>query len=144
MLDKINQLDIGLFELLNGAGHPALDSFMYVFTAKYPWIPLYALLTGLLVFRYRQRFWVPLLFILLTIAAADQLTSGFMKPFFERLRPCYNPDIVNLFNPGKCGGKFGFASSHAANTMALAVFYFLLFDRKWWTYLLIAWAFLVG
>jgi undecaprenyl-diphosphatase len=47
-----------------------------------------------------------------------------MKPFFLRLRPSRDPaleGLVHIVN-GYKGGKFGFASSHAANTFAVAVF----------------------
>ena len=63
-----------------------------------------------------------------------------------RLRPCYDmPDLVRLVKDS-CGGKGGYFSAHAANTMALAIFmgkvlkpYF-----KYSIILLFSWAFLVG
>jgi undecaprenyl-diphosphatase len=49
-----------------------------------------------------------------------------MKPFFQRPRPCHDETLKYLIiNVGNCGGKYGFASSHAANTMGLAVVLFL-------------------
>ena len=60
----------------------------------------------------------------IVVALADQISSGFCKPFFARFRPTQDPilmymtDIVN----GYRGGRYGFISSHAANTFAVAVF----------------------
>jgi undecaprenyl-diphosphatase len=70
--------------------------------------------------------------IALTILLADQITSTFMKPFFSRLRPTHDPELENLVHivNGYRGGKFGFASSHAANTFGLAMFVFLLFRNR--------------
>jgi undecaprenyl-diphosphatase len=68
---------------------------------------------------------------MLTILLADQVTSGFMKPFFERLRPCHDPRWEGLLhNYGRCGGLYGFASSHAANTFGLATFLTLTLSSK--------------
>jgi undecaprenyl-diphosphatase len=54
---------------------------------------------------------------------ADSITSRIFKPFFARPRPCHDLDVAGLLHlPGGCGGQFGFLSSHAANSMALAVF----------------------
>jgi len=77
---------------------------------------------------------------------ADQSTSGVMKPFFERLRPCHDARWEELmFSYGGCGGMYGFASSHAANTFALATFLTLTFRNILkgfgWLYL---WAMLVS
>ena len=41
---------------------------------------------------------------------------------------------------GRCGGKYGFISSHAANTFGVAVFLSFLFSRKWVTAGLLVWA----
>ena len=41
-----------------------------------------------------------------------------------RFRPCHEPSLEGLVHivRGRCGGRFGFVSSHAANTFALATF----------------------
>ena len=50
-------------------------------------------------------------------------------------------DIVHTLN-GKCGGQYGFVSSHAANTFALAMFVGMLFRKKlkWMLVLMLFWA----
>ena len=44
----------------------------------------------------------------------------------------------------QCGGKYGFASGHAANTMGLAFFLWLHLDQKWMGALAIFWSLAVG
>src|SRR5690606_4235929 len=87
--------------------------------------------------------WIYIVGIALTIALADQVTSALMKPYFMRLRPTHEPDLARLVhtvNQYK-GGKFGFASSHAANTFGVATFLFLaLKDSYRYTGLLFLWA----
>ncbi len=56
-----------------------------------------------------------------------------MKPAFERLRPCHNPRLTDWIHVlGGCGGKYGFASSHASNTFALATGLALVFRKVRW------------
>lgn len=62
--------------------------------------------------------------IALVITLADQIASGLCKPFspFPSTQDpniMYMVDIVN----GYRGGRFGFISSHAANTFAISVFF---------------------
>ena len=51
----------------------------------------------------------------------------------QRYRPCHNLEIQNLVHlvNGNCGGQYGFVSSHATNSMALAVFLFALLKRHY-------------
>lgn len=144
MIETLMEWDRALFLWLNNLGHPQLDSFMLFLSAKRVWIPLYLLLIFLLYRHFGSQFWKPLLLVLLAAGMTDLITSGFMKPFFERLRPCHDPALEGLMvNVGKCGGKYGFASGHAANTFALATFFFTVTrHRAFW--LLVLWAVMVS
>ena len=84
--------------------------------------------------------------LLLIILACDQFTSSFMKPFFARLRPCHDLEIGHLVHvANKCGGQFGFASGHAANSFGIAIFTWLVFRSYWkWTWLILFWAAVVA
>ena len=77
----------------------------------------------------------------------DRISVMAFKDVFQRFRPCHNPDIANLVHlVDGCGGKFGFVSSHAANSFALALFTGLLL-RKHYKYILpimLFWAALVS
>jgi undecaprenyl-diphosphatase len=64
----------------------------------------------------------------------------------ERLRPSHDPVIgnqIHIVNNYR-GGLYGFISSHAANTFAIAVFLALLFKRKVFTISIIIWASIVS
>ncbi len=145
MIDQLLDLDEKLFLILNGFGHPYLDAPMLWLSDKYIWIPLYALVVFLIYQKFGTRFWIPVLSLIVLVTLTDQVTSSFMKPFFERLRPCHNPQFADtIFIIKGCGGKYGFASSHAANTMGFALFNFFLLDKKWVGRTLITWSGLVG
>jgi undecaprenyl-diphosphatase len=80
-----------------------------------------------------------------SIGLVDYICSGLMKPYFQRLRPCHEPRLSNLvFTLGHCGGKFGFASSHAATSMALATCYIQNIKIKALQVALVIWAILVA
>ncbi|WP_339923211.1 phosphatase PAP2 family protein [uncultured Cyclobacterium sp.] len=123
MIESILNWDEQLFLFLNQIHASWLDPLMLAITGKYIWIPLYAFLLYLIFREYKGNGLWYLVGLIIVIWMADQFTSGFMKPYFERLRPCHDPrwqDII--LNYSGCGGRYGFASSHAANTFALAAF----------------------
>jgi len=63
-----------------------------------------------------------------------------------RLRPCHEPaleGLVHIVN-GKCGGKYGFISSHAANTFGIAMMLLMWVKRRWFGVILMVWAALVS
>ncbi len=147
MLEIIQNIDKEIFLFLNGLHFEALDPIMFYLSSTGIWIPFYLFLVWILFKNYNRNVWVPLLFIGLAILLADKTTSGFMKPFFERLRPSHEPDLQGLVHHvfNYKGGAFGFASSHAANTFALALFFITLLGGKMKIfYWMILWAAVVS
>lgn len=128
MLEKIENLDQQAFIFFNSLHNEFFDVVMYWVTLKYTWFPFYILLIVFLIWKYKLQGLYMVLAIALAVALADQFTSGFMKPYFVRLRPCYEPDLHgNIHVVGGCGGKYGFASSHSANAFGFAtIVWFLL------------------
>jgi undecaprenyl-diphosphatase len=121
MPDKINQLDTAFFLWLNQHGASWLDPAMVWVTEKNSWIPLYVVLIGWLVWQYRRQSPGLLLVLVVAVILSDQTASALLKPLTHRLRPCHEPALQALIRPVlDCGGRFGFASSHAANAFALA------------------------
>ena len=119
-------LDHSLLLLINRAHTPALDAVMVFASDRRVWFPFYAGLLGWLVWHFRRRAWVAVPALLAAVALADSLTSRLFKPLAHRRRPCHAPDLAaQLHLPDGCGGQFGFMSSHAANSVALAVFLLL-------------------
>lgn len=147
-MDTIIEIDHKLFVFLNSLHADWLDPVMQHISGKYEWIPLYAILLFLIVRKYKMSsIWI-VLGVVLLITATDQISVKLFKELFERLRPCHHPQIketVHLIN-GHCGGKYGFVSSHAANTFGLAT-YLGLFLKKHFKYslwLLLGWAAVVS
>jgi undecaprenyl-diphosphatase len=119
--------DQKLFLFLNGLHSRWTDGLMYWITFKFTWIPMYVFLIYQIYKNYARKSLFVILPIVGAVALADQITSGLMKPFFARLRPCHDPSIGNLVHlVGGCGGQFGFASSHASTSFALATSCFLI------------------
>ncbi|MCM1309555.1 MAG: phosphatase PAP2 family protein [Bacteroides sp.] len=128
----------------NGYHTPWLDSVMMAITGRWIWIPLYALLAGLLFWRCGwKRAIVYLLGIALTITLTDQLCASWIRPWVGRLRPCDvdNPlsQLVISVN-GYAPQSYSFPSCHAANTFALAMFLSLAFRNRGMTWFLFLWA----
>ena len=143
MLETLIELDKKLLLFFNSFHTPVLDPVMFWITKTFFWLPLYLFLLFLVIRNFKKDTWIVLIGIAIAILLADQVTSSLMKPFFARLRPSREPSLeglVHLVN-GYTGGKYGFASSHAANTAATAFFFWLLFkDRYRWVWILFVWA----
>ena len=141
----IQAVDTQVFLWLNGLHTGWLDKVMVSITEMWPWIPIYILLLFLVFKKYRwSGFWI-LLAVGVVILCSDQLSAHVCKPLFHRLRPCFNPDLEGLVHlpKGLPGGKYGFFSSHAANTFAVASFLTAVLRESyrhigWWLY---GWAF---
>ena len=80
----------------------------------------------------RTSFLIFLLFIALVIIASDVSSSYLMKNLVQRMRPCRLTELKPLINQfgQKCGGRFGFVSSHAANSISILVFAYLVLKPK--------------
>jgi len=143
MFEFLIDIDKKLLLFLNSFHTPWLDPVMLLITKTVFWFPLYLFLLSLIIKNFKKDSWIILLGIAITIVLADQITSGIMKPYFERLRPSRDPSLQGLLHlvNGYTGGKYGFASSHAANTFSTALFFWLLFkDRYHWMWILFVWA----
>jgi undecaprenyl-diphosphatase len=144
----LEHFDRELFLILNGWGTPWWDALWLTVTDKFHWIPLYLVL---LFHSFQLLGWRRTLLaiagIALLITATDQ-TANLFKSGFERLRPCHEEDLHGVIRQVKssCGGLYGYFSAHAANSMALAVFFGRLFHRRVGAYpwILAGWALMVG
>ncbi|MBO2012595.1 phosphatase PAP2 family protein [Hymenobacter negativus] len=130
ILHFLQNLDRNLVLAINHAHTPALDSVMVFASNRYAWIPAYALLITVLIDLFRRNALLVLPLVVAAVGLADSITSRLFKPFFARLRPCHDSKLAGLLHlPDGCGGQFGFLSSHAANSMALAVFLLLVLPQ---------------
>ena len=145
-MDWLIQLDRMLFLFLNGLNSESFDVIMWWVSGKITWWPFYLLLLGFLGWQKGWQLAPMLLFIVITVTLTDQTSVHLFKNIFQRLRPCHEPaleGLVHLVN-NKCGGQYGFISSHAANTFGIAALLFFWVKKRWFTILMIFWALLVG
>lgn len=144
MLEALQQIDQQILLTLNGLHTPYWDSFMWLFTGKFIWIPMYATIFYVLLRNFN--IYVTLfttIAIALTITYADQLCASCIRPLVERMRPSNldNPlsEFIHIVN-GKRGGRYGFPSCHAANSFGLAFFMLLFFRQKSLSVFILLWA----
>ena len=154
MLEKLIHIDTQILLAINGWHAPWADTLMWIISAKTTWIPLYLLLVGLLVWRYRkpamtsvkwlQKVPVCVVMIVAIVAAvglSDFIASGILKDLVARPRPTRVPElegVLHLVN-GYKSGQYGFVSSHAANTMACGLLFSLIWRNKIATVGLMLW-----
>ncbi|WP_397362178.1 phosphatase PAP2 family protein [Olleya sp. R77988] len=144
MLDQILQSDSELFLYLNGLGTTTWDGFWMFYTDKVHWIPFYLVLVFLMYKkRNDKRFIITVVVIGLMVLFTDQVTNLFKKGF-ARPRPCHEDEIFQAMRLVKswCGGKYGYFSGHASNSMAVAIFSGLMlrYKYKYLIWFLIIWA----
>ncbi|GIL21694.1 MAG: phosphatase PAP2 family protein [Bacteroidota bacterium] len=128
MLENLIEWDKKFLIWLNSHHADWLDPIMYLITHTAFWIPLYGFLIFLVFKTYKKEGWIILIGAALTVLLCDQITSSFMKPFFERLRPSHDPSLAGLLHHVNeyRGGRFGFSSGHAANTFGVSLFVWLI------------------
>ena len=148
MMETLKYWDTQLFLFLNGKHNGFWDFVMFWASDKLIWIPLY-LFFVFLVYRYykRKTIWV-LLATVVVIALSDLVSVHLFKNVFMRLRPCHEPQLEGLVHlvKDKCGGQFGFISSHATNHFAIATFLSVLLGNKikYFTFLILLWALVIS
>jgi len=142
LIEIIKDLDTSLFLAINGLHTSFYDGFMYAVSEKLTWIPLYLSVLFVVVKQWKKEaVWV-VLALILCIVISDQVSSGILKNLVQRLRPSHAENLkglVHLVN-GYVGGKYGFASSHAANSFGFALLSSLLFRNKSYSYAIFTWA----
>lgn len=140
-------LDQQLFLFLNSLHNSFFDPLMFALSGKLIWAPLYAAILVYIAMKEKNQknFWFILLFIAIAVFFADR-GSALIKDIVQRPRPCHEPaleGLVHIVN-GKCGGMYGFISSHAANAFNVAFISLLYIRKRWYSISIIIWAIVVG
>lgn len=120
--------------LLNGSDSTLVDGMAWYATRTITWLFM-ALVLLYIIFRNNkvQTSVLIIVCLALSVLLADQVASGLFKPLVQRFRPTHDPNLSHLIDTvnGYRGGRYGFFSSHASNTFAVATFITLLFRNKW-------------
>ena len=135
---------------INSHHTPVWDQIMWYASQSWVWIPLYVLLIYVISkvamtlldtkSEDRQRVlpvWKIILLVFVAVACiaaaaglSDYVTSGLLKKWICRPRPTHSGIASHLhILHGYTGGKYGFPSSHAANTMAVAVAFWTILNH---------------
>ncbi len=143
-LSIVNDVDTDLLLWFNGAHNAFFDAFMTLFTNKWMWVPMYLALIYVFFKNMAPKNAVAcVVAIIVMVALSDQLSSAVIRQAVGRLRPSNldNPisDLVHIVD-GYRGGKYGFPSSHAANSFGLAFFLCYLFRRNALPAFIMVWA----
>ena len=142
MFDYLNDTDTDALLAVNGLHDMFQDALWWMVSAKWSSLLLVLALIWILLHQNRRHALLVLAMIAIAILIADQVSSGLIKQLVERLRPTHDPslgDAVHIVN-GYRGGMYGFVSSHAANSFAVATFIALLMRHRLVTCSLFAWA----
>jgi len=141
--------DHALFSSINGKWtNPLFDNVMPWVRHSNNWIPLYLILLSFLIYKWGKKSWKWLVLVAVNITLTDQVSSHLFKPFFHRLRPCADPELMyqSRLLLDHCSGGFSFTSSHAANHFGIAVFLVVTLQPllKNYRYLFLGWAALIA
>jgi undecaprenyl-diphosphatase len=149
MMETLLQWDTSMMHWINhGWSNPFFDFLFPFLRNKYFWLPLYTFWVAWIIFNFNtKQSLLALLFIALSIFAADTISSKLIKDQVQRPRPCHVEDMQPaVVLRVSCGSGFSFTSSHAANHFAIATFMVTVFGyfMRRWKYAWWVWAALVS
>lgn len=136
MLEKIIALDKKILVYLNRLGSPEFDTLWLMITKQIYWTPFFLFLAYLV---YKKTGLKNLLIIVLFIALillCCNTAVEFFKSYFQRLRPCNDPEIKNSIRIVHYTDTYSFFSGHAANSIATMLFLYLTL-KKYYKYILL-------
>lgn len=136
--------DSSILLAVNGMHSSYFDTFMWLCSRKFEWIPFYL---SILYVLFRNFNWRVVLYSLVAMGVVllltDAVSSHFIRPVVARLRPSNleNPisEMIHIVDNHR-GGRYGFPSSHASNSWGLVFFVGLLLRRRVLTTFLACWA----
>ncbi|MBO4654961.1 MAG: phosphatase PAP2 family protein [Bacteroidales bacterium] len=152
MIEYLLPPDQYIFLFLNGLHSSWADVFFYWVSNRFVWIPFYALLVFFMIKKWRKKSIPIFIGLIICIFLTDQ-SCNLLKRSVQRPRPSHEPALCEqvhlVAKPDGTlykGGPYGFPSSHAANSMALALFviFYLGEKRKWLIISMLLWVLLLS
>jgi len=147
-MQQIINIDKAIFKVINGEWtNGFFDWIMPWLRNSIVWVPLYLFILLFVAINYKkQGAWIIIL-ALVTVALTDGISSKIIKPYFGRLRPCTDPDMLGMvrFLLDRRPGNGSFTSSHAANHFGIAMYLYLVLRKHFgrWMLLFFVWAFFI-
>jgi len=136
-MEFLYSIDCSVFLFFNRTvANPFFDFIMPYITEEDYWrIPIAVVWLALVIFgRKKGRITALLVVVILTLS--DQLSSAVIKPWVNRVRPCFVVEGVRLLID-QCGSP-SFTSSHAANMAAMATLFSVKYRRYTAVFIFIA------
>ncbi len=134
MIEILKDLDYLLLHIINiDFSNVVLDFLMPKITNVRYWIPIYIVCGIYLIYRFKKRGALTVLFLILCLTITDNLNHRVIKNYFNRKRPCHkNIELNKIIG---CSGGKAFPSSHALNNFSIAFILAHIFrKKKWWFY----------
>jgi undecaprenyl-diphosphatase len=142
-MSSLNEIDHQLTLAINGSDSLFWDNVMYTVTDTFSWTLVIIVLLAII---FKNNTWKEALMVYVTmillIVVADRICSGMVKPMVARWRPTQDPQLMYFVDVVRNyrGGRFGFFSGHACNTMCMAMFLSWLFRSTKVTLTLFFWS----
>ncbi|MDO5321701.1 MAG: phosphatase PAP2 family protein [Bacteroidia bacterium] len=152
VLQYMHHLDQSVTLSINSMSSGFMDRIWMFISNQVVWYPMYAVIVFFLFWKLGwKRGLVCTVACALTVVACDQI-GNVVKDAVERLRPCWDMNMVDggLRILEDKGGKYGFYSAHAANSLGIAVCSIICFKNrkslnvKAYSICIWIWALLVG
>ena len=134
-MNSLYELDKSWFLAINQGWHSELLNPVFVFlTSRSSSLFIMGIYLVYLIYKRNKQEWIYFLAAGAAVGLADLVSSSVLKPLFERIRPCEVIAGVNFWNVDgnpdwkitdgitSYKGSKSFPSSHAANSMAFALF----------------------
>ena len=141
-MDQILNTDIVLLVMINhGMSSGLLDIVMAVLSAKLTWAMVIIACLAYGFYKKDRKLLRLMLVMALAVGIADFVAYQYMKPFFDRFRPCKAHYFVKVVFD--CGGINGFPSNHATNFSVAAMLLMSFYGRAFGSFALLL-CFVVG
>ena len=144
MIEYFNSIDTQWLLAVNSWHCDYMDIAMWMISSRVSWV-LPALMFIFIMARKRWKtLAVALLLVAIAVLLTDQLSSGLIKHTVERLRPTHAPAIMDQLHVvhDYRGGLYGFTSSHAANSISVAIVLAAIFRSRWVALAMAVWTLL--
>lgn len=143
-IDSFLALDREVLSWFNGSDSLFLDQLVWLLTQGLTWIPIYVALFYLVIKNNETMTQIMIIVgcVALCLLLSSGVTNGIVKPLVARPRPSLDPLFKYTVQvvDGHRNSGFSFFSAHAANTMAIAVFFCLLVRDRLLSGTLLLWS----
>lgn len=143
-IDSFLALDREVLSWFNGSDSLFLDQLVWLLTQGPMWIPMYVALFYLVIKNNETMTQIMIIVgcVALCLLLSSGVTNGIVKLLVARPRPSLDPLFKYTVQvvDGHRNSGFSFFSAHAANTMAIAVFFCLLVRDRLLSGTLLLWS----